>query len=77
MERAALSIVTNLAEGSGRSHRNDRKRFFEFAMGSLRETQALLEVLSLKWSKNLEQEKDLADKLGAYLFNLIKNPIRA
>ena len=27
MERAALSIVSNLAEGSGRSQRNDRKRF--------------------------------------------------
>ena len=67
LERASLSIVTNLAEGSGKLGK-DRKRFFQIAMGSLRETQALLEI-----SESQEAAK-IADQLGANLYRLLQNP---
>ena len=41
LDRAASSIVLNLAEGNGRQTTNDRKHFFQIAYGSLKETQAI------------------------------------
>ena len=66
-ERASLSIVLNLAEGSGKLTAKDRRRFYSIAMGSLRETQALLMIIQE------EKTAELADKLGASLFRLIQN----
>ncbi|MAZ49452.1 MAG: hypothetical protein CME65_12905 [Halobacteriovoraceae bacterium] len=37
-ERASLSIVLNLSEGSGKPTRKDRARFYFIAYGSLKET---------------------------------------
>jgi len=68
LERAALSIATNLAEGSGKIGEKDRRRFFQIAMGSLRETQALLDI-----TESHEAAK-LADQLGASLYRLLRNP---
>jgi four helix bundle protein len=67
-ERASLSIVLNLAEGSGKPTAKDRKRFYSIAMGSLREVQALLDLQG-------EMEMlEKSDKLGASLYRLIQNP---
>jgi four helix bundle protein len=44
MNRAALSIATNLAEGNGRFTKPDRKNFFTIARGSVQECVPLLEV---------------------------------
>lgn len=63
LERAAL----HLAEGSGKSRDKDRRRFFEIAMGSARESQALVSLL------DHPELADQADKLGAYLWNLIQS----
>ena len=38
IRRAAVSVASNIAEGSGRTHKNDRVRFVEIAYGSLMET---------------------------------------
>jgi len=37
LRRAAMSIPTNIAEGSGRKHANDRNQFFWVARGSTNE----------------------------------------
>jgi four helix bundle protein len=37
MRRSAVSVASNIAEGGGRSSRNDFKRFIEIAYGSLME----------------------------------------
>lgn len=44
LNRAAMSIATNLAEGNGRFTKPDRKNFFTIARGSAQECVPLLEV---------------------------------
>ena len=48
LERAASSIVLNLAEGSGKSSPADRGRFYQIAFGSLRECQSVLDLTQAK-----------------------------
>jgi len=62
--RAVLSIPLNLAEGSAKTSKADRKRFYEIALGSLREVQALIDILEL------QQLAPTADYLGAHLYKL-------
>ena len=44
LNRAALSIATNLAEGNGRFTKTDQKHFFTIARGSVQECVPLLEI---------------------------------
>ena len=64
--RAASSIVLNLAEGSGKRTIPDQKRFYRIAMGSLRESQAILDLLGTEKVDVIA----IADKLGAHLYKL-------
>jgi len=67
-DRALLSVVLNLSEGSGKPSPKDRKRFYSMAFGSLREVQTLLRLLDLK---DLLQK---ADPVAACLYRLCQNP---
>ena len=66
--RAASSIVLNLGEGYGRRTHADRRRHFSIAFGSLRESQAALEIAEVKDEKIL----DLADHIGGCLYKLCR-----
>jgi len=44
LNRAALSIATNLPEGNGRFAKPDRRNFFTIARGSAQECVSLLEI---------------------------------
>ena len=66
-QRACLSIVLNLAEGSAKSSHKERRKFYEISLGSLREVQAMLTLVN---HQKLIKE---ADKLGAFLYKLCKN----
>ena len=70
LRRAALSISLNISEGTGKSSMPDRRRFFEIAMGSIRECQALTELESDAFTA---QQKDLLDHLAASTYKLIRN----
>jgi four helix bundle protein len=45
-KRASLSILLNIAEGTGRQSANDKKHFYTMARGSLYECVALLDLLN-------------------------------
>ncbi len=64
LQRAALSVVLNLAEGSAKPTAKERRRFYSIALASLRETQSLLTILDRK------EELTLADPIGGCLYRL-------
>ncbi len=70
LDRALLSIVLNLAEGSAKPTAKDRKKFYAIAMGSLRETQAILDLCGYTVALKL------SDTVAACLYKLIQNPGR-
>ena len=70
LRRAALSISLNISEGTGKSSMPDRRRFFEIAMGSIRECQALTELESDSFTA---AQKDLLDHLAASTYKLIRH----
>ena len=69
LKRASSSVALNLAEGSGRQSLGDTKRFYHIAFGSVRECQAILEI----GCPENQPLIDLADKLAAHLYCLIKS----
>ncbi len=48
LNRASLSIATNIAEGNGRFTKRDRRNFFIIAMSSVQECVPLLEIAKRK-----------------------------
>src|SRR5687767_1566186 len=67
-DRALLSIVLNLGEGSGKPTRKDRRKFYAIALGSNREVQTILDLVHDK--ARLEK----ADALGGMIYRLMQNP---
>jgi four helix bundle protein len=64
LSRASLSVVLNIAEGSGKYTVKDRAKFYRIALGSFRESQAVLDLLG---NKTMLAKYDY---LGICLYNL-------
>jgi four helix bundle protein len=65
--RASESIILNLAEGSAKPTAKDRARYYAIALGSFRESQAIL---------SLANQLDLLmqyDRLGGCLYRLSRS----
>ena len=76
LRRAALSVPTNIVEGAGRQGRNEMKQFVNIALGSLTETEYLLEFCSrLTYLDNETYDKleALRHEVGCLLWNLHKS----
>jgi four helix bundle protein len=65
LSRASLSIVLNSAEGSAKSTAPERRRFYAIALGSLRETEALLHIL------RAQPQLALVNRLGGCVYRLV------
>jgi len=70
LNRAALSIALNLAEGKGRQSRKDQIRFFRIALGSARECKALVELHTEAFTTF---QQHTIDRVCASIYLLIKN----
>ena len=66
LQRAASSIVLNLAEGSAKPTKKDRMRYYAIAFGSVREVQALSDLLTFDKSTN-----ESLDHLAACTYKLV------
>ena len=76
LRRAALSIPTNIVEGMGRQGRNETKQFMNIALGSLAETEYLLEFcLRLQYLNQEEYLRldNLRGEVGRMLWKFYKS----
>jgi len=73
VRRAAVSIASNIAEGSGRSSNRDYAHFLAIARGSLYETMTQLELAKeLGYIESFDEVSQVADEVSRMLTTLIK-----
>jgi four helix bundle protein len=74
--RASYSVVLNIAEGSAKQTKPDRKNFFTISRGSVFECAAILDILRKEEKINDHDYSSaikLADEISRILFTMIKN----
>ncbi|OFZ31280.1 MAG: hypothetical protein A2622_01425 [Bdellovibrionales bacterium RIFCSPHIGHO2_01_FULL_40_29] len=71
--RAASSIALNLSEGNAKRTVPEKKRFYQMSYASVQECKTILKLAKVI-DKNVI---DMADKLGAWIFNLLKSEIQS
>ena len=79
LRRAAVSVVTNIAEGARRQSSPDYGRFLNMAQGSLSETECLLMIcrdLGLTGSTRIQALLAEIDEIGRMLSALRKAVLR-
>ena len=75
LQRAAVSVPSNIAEGHGRRHRGDFVRQLSIASGSVKEveTQALISVrLGYASNQDIATVLQLCEAIGKMLAGLIR-----
>lgn len=76
MRRAVVSILSNIAEGSGRSFAKEWRQFYSFAYGSSLELESQL-ILSreLEFAPNNDFQKsfDLLEEVSKMLQSILRN----
>ena len=76
LRRASLSIVLNIAEGSGRFTKPDKRNFYVIARGSVFETVAILEIfyeLGYIEKSTYQTFYNQAEELSKMLYALINS----
>ncbi|NTV29902.1 MAG: four helix bundle protein [Candidatus Omnitrophica bacterium] len=76
LRRAALSVPSNIAEGSGRQNKNETRKFANIALGSLAEVTYLLRFARRQlFVDGTEYEKLLAlkEETGSLLWRFYKS----
>jgi four helix bundle protein len=78
MQRAAISVPANIAEGNTREHRKEYLHHVSLAQASLAELETHLEIaarLGYGWSEQIKRLMDKAVSLGKQLYAL-RNALR-
>ncbi len=70
--RGASSVALNLSEGNAKFSVDEKKRFYQIAYASLQECKTILKLIRCED----EDLIDSADKLGAWIYNLLKSEIK-
>lgn len=76
LRRAAISIPTNIVEGTGRQSKNELKQFVNIALGSLAETEYLLEFccrLGYLNDSDYKKLEKIRKEVGCLLWNFYKS----
>jgi four helix bundle protein len=76
LSRASFSVILNIAEGSGRFSKKDRKNFFVITRSSVFECVAILDVLRdnvVIDQLEYDELETKADELSRILYTMIKN----
>ncbi len=76
LRRAAVSVPTNIVEGMGRQGKNENRQFMNIALGSLAETEYLLEFcfrLGYLTKENFQRLEDIRQEVGALLWKFYKS----
>ena len=76
LSRASLSIPLNIAEGSGKTSKPDRKRFYVIARASLYESTAIVDILrdsNVIYKSEYDQIANVANEISKMLFVMIRN----
>lgn len=76
LERAAFSIMLNIAEGSGRFTKPDKRNFYVIARGSAFECVAIFDYLSDQNAMDIEMFREFystLEEISKMLYALIKN----
>jgi len=79
LRRAAVSIPTNIVEGTGRQNKNELKQFINVALGSLAEAEYLLEFcfrLGYLNEEIYQRLEALRREVGGLLWNFYKSLCR-
>jgi four helix bundle protein len=66
--RAASSIALNLAEGNAKRTEKEKKRYYQIAYASSQECKTILKLAKISDDLVI----DTADKLSAWIYNLLK-----
>lgn len=73
LRRAAVSVPTNIVEGYNRHSKKDLARFIDIALGSLAETEFLLEFSKqLRYVGKAKKAEALIDETGRLLWSFQK-----
>lgn len=70
--RAASSIALNLFEGNAKRAVPEKKRYYQMAYASTQECKTILKLAKISDERML----NTIDKLGAWIFNLLKSDIK-
>jgi four helix bundle protein len=76
MRRSAISIPSNIAEGTGRNNQGEFKQFLGIARGSNYEVQTQLELakkLSLANPQTIDAALGLSHQIGRMIYALIES----
>lgn len=76
LRRASHSIILNIAEGSAKSSKADRSKFFTIARGSVFECVAIVDILQME--ESIDQNTytillDTADEISKLLYAMVRN----